>query len=73
MAALMVLAVANGGETLLTVEALVRLLTGVGPHVYQKIAFFCEDLSTVRLGTFEQVLPRMSRLEMKLESGGTAE
>lgn len=60
MTALVVLAIADGGEALLTVLALVGLLTSVGPHMYQEVTLLSKYLATVGFGTFEQVLPRMS-------------
>jgi hypothetical protein len=56
MSAFMVLAVADGCELLVTVLAEVRFLTGVGPHVYQEVAFLCKNLSAVGNSTFEEVL-----------------
>ena len=57
MASLVILAVADGGEALLAVLALVGLLTGVGSHVYEKVTFLSEDLAAVGFSAFEQVLP----------------
>jgi hypothetical protein len=68
MASLVILAVSNGGEALLAVLALVRLLTGVGSHVYEKVSFLREDLPAVGFSALEQVLPRVSRLDVEFKS-----
>jgi len=73
MAALVILAVANGGEALLTVLALVRLLACVGSHMHQQVALLRKDFTAVGLHALKQVLPRVRRLNMEFEAGSPGE
>jgi hypothetical protein len=73
MASLVILAIPDGSEALITVKTLVRFFTGVSSHMDQQVALFGKDFSTVRFIAFEQVLPRMGRLNMKLKSGSSTE
>lgn len=56
MAALVVLAVANGREPLGAVPTLVGLLARVSTHVHQEVALLSENLTAARLQALEQVV-----------------
>jgi len=56
MASLVVSAVADGCELLLTVFAVIWLLASVSSHVYEKVTFFGEDLAAVFYFALKKVL-----------------
>lgn len=60
MSPFVVSAVADGCELLLAIATVVRLLTGVCAHMYQKISFFGKNFTAVLNLALKQVLTRMS-------------
>lgn len=64
MSSFVVFAVANSGEFLVAVPAVVGLLPRVRPHVHQQVTLLRKLLPAIALPTHKQVLTGMGRLDM---------
>lgn len=69
MAPLVVLAVADSGESLVTVSAFVRFLTGVSSDMYLEVTFFGKYLSAAWEFAIKKMLSGMCRLDMEFKTG----
>jgi hypothetical protein len=67
MSTLVIFAIANCGEALRAMPALVRFFSCVSAHMHEQVPFLSKYLSTAKFPTLKEVVTRVSRLDMKIK------